>query len=353
MLTREAVLGWDVGGAHLKAVLVDGRGAASFALELPCPLWQGVSHLDRAIDETLERITELPAAHAVTMTGELADCFTDRSRGVHELARTMVARLPGRDVRLFAGRRGFVAVPAAAAAATAIASANWLATAMYVATVTDEALLVDIGSTTADLVPVAGGDARATGYDDFTRLAAEELVYTGVTRTPLMSLSAHAPFEGQAVGLMAEHFATAADVHRLTGELPERADLHPSADGGAKTIAGSARRLARMVGRDVATAPIDAWIRLASFFADRQLERLIAAATRVTARSDLSSHAPVVGAGVGGFVARKLAARLGRPYIEFAALTSRSGVAAEDVMACAPAFAVAHLLGASHRGARR
>ena len=130
----------------------------------------------------------------------------------------------------------------------------------------------------------------------------------------------------------------------------ERADLHPSADGGAKTIEGSARRLARMVGRDAATAPIDAWIRLASFFADRQLERLIEAATRVTARSDLSSHAPVVGAGVGGFLARKLAARLGRPYIEFATLTSRSGVEAEDVMACAPAFAVAHLLGESSAG---
>ena len=344
MRTREAVLGWDVGGAHLKAVLVDGSGAASFALELPCPLWQGVSHLDRAIDETLARITESPVVHAVTMTGELADCFTDRATGVQALARTMVARLPGLDVRLFAGRSGFVPVPAAAAAATEIASANWLATAMYVATVTDEALVVDIGSTTADLVPIAGGEVSAVGHDDFTRLATDELVYTGLTRTPLMALAQRVPFEGHEVALMAEHFATTADVYRLTGELVEHADLHPSADGGPKTGAGSARRLARMIGRDAASAPPAAWIELARYFAERQLHRLAAAAHRVVTRASLPTDAAVIGAGTGALLARKVAARIDRPYVDLADLAPRSGAGAAELMACAPAFAVAHLL---------
>ena len=353
MSVGEAVLGWDVGGAHLKAVLVDGDGAAKFALELPCPLWQGMAHLDHAIAETLGHITESPAAHAVTMTGELADCFADRAVGIFAIVDALSAHVPSGQLHLFAGRKGFVPVPAAADAAAEIASANWLATATYVATVRDDALLVDVGSTTADLVPVAGGDVRAIGHDDFTRLAADELVYTGVTRTPLMSVAARAPIEGREVGLMAEHFATTADVYRLTGELPERADLHPSADGGPKTIEGSARRMARMVGRDAASAPIEVWTELAAFFADAQLERLVAAATRVTARSDLAAHAAVVGAGVGSFLARKLALRLGRSYVDFAALAPLAGARAEDVMAGAPAFAVAHLLGTTLSGARR
>jgi (4-(4-[2-(gamma-L-glutamylamino)ethyl]phenoxymethyl)furan-2-yl)methanamine synthase len=351
-LSRDAVLGWDLGGAHLKAVGVDGDGAATFALELACPLWQGVSHLDRAIDETLAGVTALPAVHAVTMTGELADCFSDRATGMAALVQAMAARVPSGQLHIFAGRLGFLPVSAVATAASQIASANWLATAMYVATVVDEALLVDVGSTTADLVPVAR-DARAIGDDDFTRLAADELVYTGVVRTPLMSVAARAPFEGREVGLMAEHFATTADVYRLTGELPERADLHPSADSGPKTIAGSARRVARMIGRDAASAPIGAWTELAAFFADAQLERLVAAATRVTSRGSLSAHAKVVGAGVGGFVARKLAARLGRPYVDFATLAPLAGASPEEVMAGAPAFAVAHLLCVSRRGAWR
>ncbi|MBL8527436.1 MAG: H4MPT-linked C1 transfer pathway protein [Burkholderiales bacterium] len=353
MPMRDAVLGWDVGGAHLKAVLIDVDGAARLALELPCPLWQGVSHLGRAIEEILSRIPVDPAAHAVTMTGELADCFTDRALGIAAIADALSARVPADRLHVFAGRRGFLPVSGLAAATAAIASANWLASAMYLATVIGEALLVDIGSTTTDLAPVAGGNVLVIGDDDFTRLAADELVYTGITRTPLMSVAERAPFEGRQVGLMAEHFATTADVHRLTGELAERADLHPSADRGPKTVEGSARRLARMVGRDAASAPIDAWRELARFFADRQLERLVAAAGRVAARGGLSAQAPVVGAGVGIFLARRLAARLDRSCVDFATLVRRVGAAADDLMACAPAFAVAHLLGTSRQGVRR
>lgn len=353
MTARDAVLGWDVGGAHLKAVLVDGDGMARLALELPCPLWQGVSRLDGAIEAALSRIPGVAHAHAVTMTGELADCFTDRRAGISAIVDTLSARVPRAQLHVFAGHKGFVAVPEVPATTTEIASANWIATAMYLATVTVEALLVDVGSTTTDLVPIAGGAVRAFGCDDFTRLAADELVYTGITRTPLMSLAERVPFEGSEVGLMAEHFATTADAYRLTGELAERADLHPSADGGPKTLEGSARRVARMIGRDAASAPLDAWIELARRFADRQLDRLVAAALRVTANGALPAHAAVVGAGVGAFLARKLAVRLDRPCADFAAFVPRVGADADDLMACAPAFAVARLLHASLSGAGR
>jgi len=342
--SHDPVLGWDLGGAHLKAVLVDSAGAAGFALQLPCPLWQGLAHLDRAIDETLARLPAAVTTHAVTMTGELADCFADRGAGVTALADAMSAHVPGGQLYFFAGRRGFFRLSDIAQVLFDIASANWVATALYTAHVIDSALLVDIGSTTADLIPLASGNVRVSGNDDFSRLAADELAYTGTVRTPLMSLAARVPFEGRLVGVMAEHFATAADVYRLTGELSEAADLHAAADGGPKTIDGSARRLARMIGRDAVSAPLGAWKRLAAFFADRQLDRLVDAATRLLERSRLSSHAPVVGAGVGGFLARKLAARLGRPYVDFARLVPRAGASFEAVMACAPAFAVARLL---------
>lgn len=354
MSVREGVLGWDVGGAHLKAVLIDADGAARLALELPCPLWQGVSHLDRAIDDTLARVpASSTAAHAVTMTGELADCFADRAAGIAAIVRTLSAHVPRGQLHFFAGRMGFAPVSAVPGAAAAIASANWLATATYLATVSDEALLVDIGSTTTDLVPIAGGEVCTIGDDDFTRLAADELVYTGLTRTPLMAIAERVCFEGRKVSLMAEHFATTADVYRLTGALPERADLHPSADGGPKTIEGSARRIARMVGRDAASAPIDAWIELASVFAGRQLERLVAAARRVSAKGSLPARAPVVGAGVGAFLAHELAVHLDRPYADFATFVPRAGADADDLVACAPAFAVARLLRATSPGARR
>ncbi len=339
----EAVLGWDVGGAHLKAVLVDADGAVAAALELPCPLWQGVLHLEQAIDETLARMPTMPSAHAVTMTGELADCFADRAAGIAAIVAAMLTRVPDGELHLFAGRTGFVSADAANAQAAQIASANWLATAMYLATVTDAALLVDSGSTTTDLAPIAGAEVRSVGNDDFTRLASDELVYTGISRTPLMSLVQRVQFEGREVALMAEHFATTADIYRLTGELTESVDMHPAADGGPKTREGSARRLARMIGRDAASAPLDAWTELARFFAERQLDRLADAARRVIARADLPARAPVIGAGSGALLARKLALRLDRFYMDFSSLAPLSGAGAADVMACAPAFAVARL----------
>ena len=71
-----------------------------------------------------------------------------------------------------------------------------------------------------------------------------------------MAITDAIEFEGLRIPLMAEHFATTADVYRLTGELDERHDQHPSADGAEKTLPGSARRLARMIGRDARERPI-------------------------------------------------------------------------------------------------
>jgi probable H4MPT-linked C1 transfer pathway protein len=243
----------------------------------------------------------------------------------------------------------------AAGDALSLASANWQASAEMVARCLPDALFVDIGSTTTDLVPVRGGEARPCARDDAGRLVSGELVYTGVVRTPVMALAREVPFAGQLVPLMAEVFATAADVHRLCGRLPPGADQHPAADGGEKSEAGSARRLARMIGMDAETQRLDAWRSLAQWLAEAQLGRIEDACRRVIMRERLAGDAPVVAAGVGRFVAVSLAARLGRPVIEFAALLPDPGPAPELVSDIAPAVAVAWLSqarggGAPHRG---
>jgi probable H4MPT-linked C1 transfer pathway protein len=142
---------------------------------------------------------------------------------------------------------------------------------------------------------------------------------------------------------MAEHFATAADVHRLTGRLPPEADLHPAADGGAKTESGSARRLARMIGRDSGSAPLAAWRGLAAWLVEAQLRRIEDACRRVLSRAGLPEDAPLVAAGTGRFVAPELARRLGRPVVEFARLLPDGQADPARVSDCAPAVAVAWL----------
>jgi probable H4MPT-linked C1 transfer pathway protein len=341
-MPSDAVVGWDVGGAHLKAARLGADGRVEQVVQLPCALWRGLDQLHGALDAAVSRLGPAPV-HAVTMTGEMVDLFPTRSAGVGILIGEMTRRLGGAALRIFGGTARLWSADEALAAPERVASANWLASALVVAALEPDALLVDVGSTTTDLVAIRGGRPCFRGRDDAGRLVSGELVYSGVVRTPVMAMADAVPFEGERVPLMAEWFATSADVYRLTGQLPEGADQHPTADGGDKSVAASARRLARMIGRDAESAEPDRWRELARWLADEQARRLRSAAERVLAAEPLAPGAPVVAAGVGRFLALGLARALGRPVIEFGALFPAGADAADRASDCAPAVAVAWL----------
>lgn len=342
-MSSETFCGWDLGGAHIKVVRLLAPGRATAVAQLPCPLWQGLDRLEEGIDRVLSLLGRVPARHAVTMTGELADLFDDRASGVAAVLAVMRRRLPDVSLRVYAGPRGLLDPESALGSTEQVASANWMASAELAARRVPSGLLVDVGSTTTDLVPFAGRRVVARGQGDRQRLALQELVYTGVVRTPVMSLARGAPVGGDWVALMAEQFATSADLYRLTGELPAHADLLGTADGRDKSIASSARRLARMVGMDAEAADLSTWRRLAAHLAERQLRLIVDACDRVLSRGDICDDAPVVGAGVGGFIARRLALRLDRPYVPFDGFFDPLEVAGAGIGDCAPAAAVASL----------
>lgn len=335
-----ALIGWDIGGAHVKAARID-DGQVSGVVQVACPLWQGLDKLDAAVAEALAALGTAPR-HAITMTGEMTDLFDARADGVVGIAQGMRTALTG-DIALYAGRAGWAEVDDARVRADDIASANWLATAAWIATRLPQALLADVGSTTSDLI-VIDGCVATTSRSDADRLISGELVYAGVVRTPLMALAPAIDFKGRRHRLMAEYFATTADVWRLLDELPEHADQYPAADGGAKTSEASARRLARMIGRDVAEGSMDDWRALASAFADAQLDALVDACRTLPGIAALAPDAPVVCAGAGRFVAARLARTLGRPAVTLGKLIADLAPdCADEATTCAPAVAVALL----------
>jgi probable H4MPT-linked C1 transfer pathway protein len=169
---------------------------------------------------------------------------------------------------------GFLTPQRAAKNPDTVASANWAASAQLVASHLPDTLFLDIGSTTTDIVAIRDGKLAVRGHSDYERLACEELVYTGIVRTPVMALADRIPFGGNLIPPVAEYFATTADVYRLTGELPEGADQLPAADNGGKTLRDSARRLARMIGRDLESAPLSAWRQCARHLAEMQLWKI-------------------------------------------------------------------------------
>ena len=182
------------------------------------------------------------------------------------------------------------------------------------------------------------------GFNDAARLKTDELVYTGVVRTPLMALAQKIPFNGDWVNVAAEHFATTADVYTLTGELPLHDNMNDTADHAEKSVEASARRIARMVGMDATDAPLSAWRQLAHSFKTAQLNQLELAMLRQISRLQDQQSLQVIGCGAGEFLAAELAQRLGLQYVSVTHyIAAENEELTSSAAVCFPAFAVAGL----------
>ena len=382
MATSErSVIGWDVGGAHVKACLLQ-RGEVIDVAQWACPLWQGLEKLAPAVQAARERWpVSGTAQHAVTMTGEMVDLFAHREDGVRriasELARLLAAPSAAKDgagpeaVHFFAGDTGWCHSEGVAANWEAIASANWLATARHTALHFGDGLLVDVGSTTTDLIAFKAGRVITDGRTDAQRLASGELVYHGVARTPLCALARRIAWRGTPHNVMNEFFATTADVYRLTGELDPAHDLYPSADNAAKDRPATRQRLARMVGLDEREGSADDWLVFACSWREAQVAEIGGQLRRVMAAHGLGREAVVVSAGCGDFLVPDVLAHAttgiaaaastglrlasyGRDVARVAASTAPSTAASRATVqawaqVCAPCVAVATLFDGDHR----
>ena len=345
-MTATTWMGWDIGGAHLKVARLAADGSIQTAAQYATPLWQGLQCLHQEFDRISRAEDMRDARHGLTMTGELVDLFPDRRAGVGALLHAFVHHFPERDTAVFAGQAGFLSVDRARAQATSVASANWLATALCAATQIQQGILVDVGSTTKDIIPIMAHQPCNLGWNDQQRLACDELVYTGMVRTPVMALVQRVPFAGRWQNVAAEYFATAADVYRITGELDAGADLQETADRRGKSVAESIARLARMLGTEAGIEEMgdDHWVRLAAHIAEQQLLLMERALVAVRKRIDGIMPITIIGAGAGACLAQKLARRLGCDYVAFSGLFANGNAAARDIATCAPAVAVAELV---------
>jgi len=84
--------------------------------------------------------------------------------------------------------RAWISRKSASSSAGPGAAANWLALATYAGRLAPRgpAVLLDVGSTTTDVIPLQDGTPVPRGRTDPERLESKELVYTGVRRTPLV-----------------------------------------------------------------------------------------------------------------------------------------------------------------------
>lgn len=346
-MSNAYVIGWDVGGAHLKAVALSSAGEVLQAVQISCALWKGLDQLHIAVNTMLSTLnTDIKnTAHIITMTGELVDFFQNRHIGVIEIATSLQGLLSphAKNIHFYAAnlhdvKYGFVDFEQVSSLSMHIASANWHASVSVLAHHAQDALLIDIGSTTTDIIPIASGKVDIQATTDAERMQSDHLIYTGAVRTPVMALGNKILFNGQETNVSAEYFATMADVYRLTGELQAEMDMADTADGKGKSIAESATRLARMIGHDMEDKSIQDWKALAIVFKNMQIEQIKTAVLK-----HIKPKHTIIGTGAGAFLVEIIADILEHPYMPATKVLPLhfNNNLALDV--CFPAYAVADL----------
>jgi len=343
------IAGLDIGGAHLKAARSEG-GSIVAARQFASPLWKGERHLRQALDAA-EEIWAGADQVAVTMTGELSDVFENRKAGVVQIVKACAERF-GPIVRFWGAPGQLKGAAEAFRAPDAYGSMNFLATAAFVGIHEPDALLIDMGSTTTDIIPVIGGRAVPEGLSDAVRQRTGELVYTGFSRTPVMGIATSAPLGGQRVELAREVLATMADVQRIRGALPEGADVQDTADGRGKSLEESTTRLARMFGCDADDRTAAEWRAAAHYLWQAQLSSIGEGVALVVSRQpELApsnggvGHRPcAIVTGLAAEALKPALAAMGYRVRDFDDLVSRGEtVNGLEVNACATAVSLALL----------
>jgi probable H4MPT-linked C1 transfer pathway protein len=330
------VIGWDIGGVNTKVARV-ARGQVLAARGRPYELQRAPDRLAALLQELAGEVgADAPAAHAVTMTAELSQMFRTKRDGVAFVLDAVETAFPRDEIRVFTVDNRFLRPGVARQEPLAVAAANWSATAHRIAADIPDALLIDIGTTTTDLIPIAGGVVVAQGWTDPDRLASGELVYTGAVRTPVEAIVTEVPYLDSRAAVSAECFALVGDVHVWRGALDPEDYSVPTPDGRPPAAEYCGERLARMICADRDMIDTDGVSRIADAVAGAQIQRIVAAIHRIRARHHSLRTAVVTG--LGAFIGDAAARAAG---LDVTHLASAMGTAAAR---CAPAAAVALLL---------
>lgn len=335
------IIGLDIGGANLKAANIHGK-AASRAF----PIWQRPEQLAEEINDLISNLGPVDGL-AVTMTAELADCFATKVDGVSfilgKVEEVAVAAAGKGDVFVWQTGAEFVDPNLAREIPHLVAASNWHALATWLGRVVPSGpgLLVDIGTSTTDIIPLLDGHPVSTGLTDVERLLSGELLYTGVRRTPLFALAHSVPIRDGHCPMAAELFATTLDVNLLLDLIPEDATNTETANGKPATKSQAVDRLARMLCCDRTELSSEEVTDMAEFFHDVQKQRIRGCIDKVRGRlPDANKTLPhILISGSGTFLGEQIIAE--HSVLKDADVTVLNSIydAATSEAACAVAVA--------------
>jgi probable H4MPT-linked C1 transfer pathway protein len=360
-------IGLDIGGANLKAASSVEQSAPSIGLPkprlpkpllpkpllpptlIPFPLWQNPNGLSDTLCQILQSVhgnssstTNAQPRVAATMTGELADCFSSRREGVAFIvdAVSNACQRCNLEPPVFVGTDlEWRNAADAKADWLKTAASNWAAMATFSSRFLPRqtGFIVDMGSTTTDIIPVRDGVCVAAGKTDRQRLQSHELIYMGAGRTPICSICSHFELSSDTIPVAREFFATTEDAMVVARLKPENANNKNTADGKPLTIEHSSIRLARMICEDADQLSVETIRLLADQTIDSMSSILLHALTNVIG-SDMTQTKLLISGTGEAFLERQL-----KNAVDGSNLIRLSEQLSKSLSSVAPAYAVAVL----------
>ena len=166
-----------------------------------------------------------------------------------------------------------------------VAAANWVASALAVGAVHPDALMLDVGSTTADVIPIAAGRAGDGGpLRPRPAAGGRARVHRRAAHATSRRSRRACPCAGAGARWPSTAFAISADVHLILGHLAPEAYTCPTPDGRAASVECARERVARLVCADaeqLEPAEVDA---IAAHVHAEQVRQIEAAARLVSTR---------------------------------------------------------------------
>ena len=261
------IAGIDIGGANLKFALLDSDSSSiathdstsssdaadhvAFIDEISFPFWTNHRELVAVLTQISKTLGDVDGV-AITMTAELADCFENKRQGVHFIVDAVESAFPKTACRFYSTAGEMVDAATAKKNWALTAASNWHASSWFLFRQhqLQDGFLIDIGSTTCDIIPVQSGLPVASGQTDLDRLRNGQLVYAGIGRTAICSLIDSVRLADCEVTIARELFACVSDAMIWTNRSPPQPDSRNSADQRPLSRAACRARLCRMLCAD-------------------------------------------------------------------------------------------------------
>ena len=240
-------IGWDIGGANTKVCIFDESLNIIEVKSKNINLWENFEELNYYFQEISKPYINYDVQNFITITAESCDNFNNRHTGIYSILENCNLNMYGKKL-YYSNIDKYLIYDDALKNPDSLFSTNWMLTLKYLNKIKNVDLIVDIGSTTTDII--YKHMSITENIDDHKRLVNNSLLYAGVIRTPLPMIVNNVNFLSNEVPLINEVFSTTGDIFNITNDIDFNQLDYIGADNLNYTKKNSFVRIARSLGLD-------------------------------------------------------------------------------------------------------